>query len=89
MALGASPSGILRMIVRQGMVVAFAGLVVGLAGAFGLTRFMQNLLFGVHPWDPLTFGAIVVLLTLVALAASLVPARRAARIDPVVSLRSE
>jgi ABC-type antimicrobial peptide transport system permease subunit len=89
MALGATPGGILLMVVRQGMIVAAAGVLVGIAGAFVITRFMRGLLYGVAPSDPLTFGAIVTLLGLVALVASYAPARRAARVDPMVSLRSE
>ena len=89
MALGATPRGILLLIVRQGMTVALAGLAIGLAGAFVLTRFMRSLLFGVGASDPVTFVAIALVLAAVALAASYLPARRAARIDPVVSLRSE
>jgi predicted permease len=89
MALGASPQGILLLIVRHGMVLALIGVTVGLVGAFGLARFIQSLLFGVDAADPLTFASISVLLASVALAASYMPARRAARIDPVVSLRSE
>ncbi len=89
LALGATPRGILLLIVRQGMAVALAGVSIGLAAAFALTRLMQSLLFGVRATDPLTFGSIAVLLTLVALAASSIPALRAARIDPMVSLRAE
>lgn len=87
MALGATPRAILLLIVRHGMTVSLVGVGLGIAGAFVLTRFMASLLFGVTASDPLTFTAIAVLLTLVALAASYVPARRAARIDPMVSLR--
>ena len=89
LALGATPHAILMLIVRQGLVVAVSGVSLGLAAAFVLTRFMQSLLFGVNARDPLTFGSIAGLLTLVALAASAIPARRAARIDPMVSLRAE
>jgi predicted permease len=89
LALGATPRAILMLIVRHGLVVAALGVSVGLAGAFVLTRFMQSLLFGVNARDPLTFGSIAGLLTLVALAASAIPARKAARIDPMVSLRVE
>jgi len=89
MALGATPAGILFMVIRQGMTVTIAGLLVGVSGAFVLTRFMRGLLYGVAPSDPLTFIVIVALLSLTALVASYVPARRAARIDPMVSLRSE
>jgi predicted permease len=89
MALGATPRGILLLIVRHGLVVALFGVSIGLAGAFALSRFMQSLLFEVGPADPITFASIAALLSLVALAASYVPARRAARIDPMTSLRSE
>jgi predicted permease len=89
MALGASPRGVRALVVRQGMLMAAVGLGIGLAGAFALTRFMQALLFGVAAADPLTFAAIPLLLALVAVAASYIPARRAARIDPVVALRAE
>jgi ABC-type lipoprotein release transport system permease subunit len=88
-ALGASPRGIRALVVRQGAVIAAMGLAVGVAGAFVLTRFMHSLLFGVRPTDPATFAGIAVVLILIALLASYVPARRAARVDPVVSLRAE
>ena len=87
LALGATPRAILMLIVRQGLIVAVSGVSLGLAAAFALTRFMQSLLFGVNARDPLTFASIAGLLTLVALAASAIPARKAARIDPMVSLR--
>ena len=89
MALGATPKEILMLVVRQGMTVAFVGVVAGLAGALLATRFMTSLLFGVSATDPMTFLGIAVVLCLTALLASYVPARRAARIDPMVSLRSE
>ena len=89
LALGATPRRILVLIVRHGMTVALAGVALGVAGALLLTRFMRTLLFGVTASDPLTFAGIAGLLTLVALLASYLPARRAARIDPMVSLRSE
>ena len=89
MALGASPRAILLLVVGQGAVVAAAGLVIGLGAAFALSRFMESLLFGVGATDPLTFTAIPLALALVALLACYVPARRAAKIDPTVSLRSE
>jgi predicted permease len=89
MALGATPGGILSLVVRKGMILALSGVAIGLAGAFALTRLMQSLLFGVDATDPLTFVAISGLLTLIALIASYIPAQRAARIDPAVSLRYE
>jgi putative ABC transport system permease protein len=89
LALGASPANLRALVVRQGMTVAAAGVALGLGGAFVLTRFMRALLFGVRETDPLTFAAIGTMLALVALAASYVPARRASRVDPIVSLRTE
>jgi ABC-type lipoprotein release transport system permease subunit len=89
LALGAAPRALLMRVVGQGMTIATIGVVLGLIGAVGLTRLMGALLFGVHPTDPLTFGAIALTIALVALVASYVPARRAARIDPMISLRTE
>ena len=89
MALGCTPRGVLALVVRHGMGMAIVGVAIGLAGAFALTRLMSSLLFGVTPSDPLTFGAVSTLLTAVAVLASYVPGRHAARIDPVISLRSE
>jgi predicted permease len=89
LALGASPHGILLLIVRRGMSVACLGLAVGLGSAVLLTRYMATMLFHVDARDPLTFTVIPGLLALAAFAASYAPARRAARIDPMISLRSE
>jgi ABC-type antimicrobial peptide transport system permease subunit len=89
MALGATPREILRLVVRQGLTVAVVGVAAGLVGAWAVTRFMESLLFGISSRDPLTFTVIAALLGLTALLASYVPARRAARIDPMVSLRAE
>ena len=89
LALGATPRRVLGFVLRQGMVLALAGVSVGLAAAVALTRLMRSLLFGVGATDPLTFVAVPGLLVLVALGASYIPARRAAGIDPAVSLRSE
>jgi ABC-type antimicrobial peptide transport system permease subunit len=89
MALGATPRDILSLVLRQGMTLAGLGVGAGLVGAFVLTRFMQSLLFGIAPTDAVTFAAIPLLLVSVALLASYLPARRAARIDPMVSLRCE
>jgi predicted permease len=88
-ALGATRGGILGLVLRQGMVLALCGVAIGLAGAFALTRFMRSLLFGIAETDAVTFAAIPALLTLVALVASYIPARRAAKVDPIVSLRCE
>ncbi|HYL72909.1 MAG TPA: FtsX-like permease family protein, partial [Bryobacteraceae bacterium] len=88
-ALGATERGILTLVVRQGMTLALTGVATGLAGAIALTRFLRTLLFGVNATDPLTFAGIALLLAAIALLASYIPARRAARIDPMVSLRCE
>ena len=89
MALGAQQSGVLRWIAGQGMLVAAAGIGVGLAGAYALSRLLATLLFGIQPRDPLTFAAVAALLSAVALTACLVPARRASRVDPMEALREE
>ena len=88
-AVGAASVDVTRMVLRQGLALAGAGVVVGLASAFGLTRLMSALLYGVSPLDPMTFGTVAVLLTSVALVASYIPARRAAMTDPVEALRAE
>lgn len=89
LALGATPGRVLASVLRQGLSLALAGVAAGLAGAFALTRLMQALLFGVGATDPLTFVAVPGLLVLAALAAAWIPARRAAAVDPALSLRSE
>jgi putative ABC transport system permease protein len=86
MALGAQKSDVIGLVLRQGMILAVIGVLVGLAGAFGLTRFIGSLLFGVAATDPLTFVAIPLLLLFVALVACYLPARRAARLDPKIAL---
>jgi predicted permease len=88
-ALGARRPDVLRLIVGQGVRLVIVGLVLGLAGAAFLTRFMQTLLFGVRPLDPITFTVVSMVLVVVGLLAALVPAWRAATIDPVRALRSE
>ena len=89
MALGAQSRDVMRMVVGEGAKMALVGVAAGLAGAFGLTELMANQLFGVTAHDPLTFAAVAILLTLVALVACYLPARRAVRVDPVVALRCE
>jgi putative ABC transport system permease protein len=89
MALGATRSGILRMVVGRAMVLIVVGIAVGGAGAFALSRYLKSLLFEVKPGDPWTYAGIAILLATVALAASLVPARRATRVDPMIALRYE
>ena len=89
MALGAERWRVLRLVVGQGMGLAALGVVIGLVGAFALTRFLAAQLYGVGATDPVTFGTVAGLLVLVALLASLLPAMRATRVDPVVALRDE
>ena len=89
LALGAQPGDILRLVFRQSFVLIGLGSVAGLAGAVGLTRLLDKFLFGVSATDPLTFGLTVLLLTVVALLACYIPARRAMRVDPMVALRYE
>ncbi|HEY6806527.1 MAG TPA: ABC transporter permease [Pyrinomonadaceae bacterium] len=89
LALGAKTRDVLLMVVRQGMVLAIAGILLGMIGAFVLTRLMKVLLFEVSPTDPVTFIATGSLLILVALLACLIPARRATRVDPLIALRYE
>jgi ABC-type antimicrobial peptide transport system permease subunit len=89
MALGARREEVVGMIVRQGMGIAMAGTIAGAAGAFGLTRLLGGLLYGVEPTDPMTFAVVAIALSAAALAACWGPARRAARINPTAALRHE
>jgi putative ABC transport system permease protein len=89
MALGAARSGILWLVVRRGLVLTLIGIAIGLAGSLALNRLIASQLVGITATDPLTFLAVAVVLTLVAIAACLLPAQRAARVDPMVALRYE
>jgi len=89
LALGATPARILLLVLRKGMALTLLGVVIGLAASFVFTRLMTSLLFGVKAIDPLTFAAVPLLLAFVALLACWIPARRAAKVDPMVALRYE
>ena len=89
MALGATAGSVLSLILKRGAILILIGTAAGLAGAIALTRLIKTLLFGVSPTDPATFALIALLLVLVALIASYIPARRAAKVDPMVALRHE
>jgi predicted permease len=95
MALGASQTDVLKMIVRQGMVLSLIGVALGLGGAYVLTKYLEswmgltNMLYGVEPNDPMTYGIVAALLTVVALIACYLPARRATKVDPMVALRCD
>jgi predicted permease len=89
MALGADKGAVSAMVLRQGLTLAVIGVVVGVVSALGLTRLMSALLYGVSPMDPLTFAAVSIVLTVIALVASYLPARRASATDPVEALRAE
>jgi len=89
MALGARRQEVLLLVVGQGAKLALAGVAIGIAGGLMLTRLLSGLLYGVYATDPLTYGAVAILLMFVALAACFLPARRAMRVDPMVALRYE
>ena len=89
MALGAQASQVRQMVVTQGMGLALAGVVLGLAGAFGLARFITTFLFGVTARDPLVFTGVPIVLTVIAFFAVWLPARRASKVDPLIALRYE
>jgi ABC-type antimicrobial peptide transport system permease subunit len=88
-ALGAQSNEIIKMILRQGLVLIFMGIVVGIAVSLALTRLIEGVLYSVSPADPSTYATIAMLLTVVALLACWLPARRAAKVDPMVALRQE
>jgi putative ABC transport system permease protein len=89
MALGGQRRDVLRLIVGDGARLTFAGILIGIVGALGVSRLMASLLFEVKPTDPAIFAAVAILLAVVALAACYIPARRATRTDPMVALRNE
>jgi ABC-type antimicrobial peptide transport system permease subunit len=89
MAIGAQPRDVLRLVLGQGLRLTLAGVGLGLVAAFGLTRFLRAALFGVTSTDPVTYALVAAFLTLVALIAAWVPARHAARFDPLIALRGD
>jgi ABC-type antimicrobial peptide transport system permease subunit len=88
-SLGARRRDVMSLVVRQGLMLAGVGIAVGLTGAFALTRMLSSLLYGVNATDPLTFAGVTGLLAAVAIAASVLPAWRATRVDPGIALRCE
>jgi ABC-type antimicrobial peptide transport system permease subunit len=88
-ALGAQREDILRMVIAQGSGAVLFGIAAGLAAALALTRVMATLLYGVKPTDVVTFASVAIALALIALAACVIPARRATRVDPIIALRYE
>ncbi|HEU5179794.1 MAG TPA: FtsX-like permease family protein, partial [Candidatus Polarisedimenticolia bacterium] len=89
MAMGARPADVLHLVLRQGMVPVLLGIAIGLAASAYLTRLVSGLVTGVNAIDPVTFVGVSLVLAAVAVIASWVPARRAARVDPLIALRSE
>jgi len=89
MALGAQPRDVLRLVIRQGMMLTFSGLLIGIAGGLAVTRVMNEMLFGVTATDAVTYVSVGGLLVVVALLACYVPARRATKVDPLTALRYE
>jgi ABC-type antimicrobial peptide transport system permease subunit len=89
MALGAETQDVLKLVIGEGLLLTLIGMAIGVGAAFGLTRFLSDLLYGVSAVDPLTFGVIALLLLGVALLACWLPARRATKVDPMIALRCE
>ena len=89
LALGATPENLHRLVMKRGVTTAAVGIIFGIAGALGLTRFMQSLLFETTPNDPLVYAAVAVVMLGAAALACWLPARRAAKADPIVALRAE
>ena len=89
MALGAGQGQVLNLVLGQGLGIALIGIVLGIGGAFALSRVTSSLLYGVSPSDPLTYGAVAVVIALVATAACIVPSHRATRVDPLEAIRAE
>jgi ABC-type antimicrobial peptide transport system permease subunit len=89
MALGADNGQVMRMIMGQGLAIAAIGILIGIAGAYALSRLTASLLYGVSPSDPLTFVTVAGVITIVAAAACLVPTRRAMRVDPLEAIRAD
>jgi ABC-type antimicrobial peptide transport system permease subunit len=88
-ALGAGRWDIIRLVVREGLIVTVVGIVIGIGAAFALTRLIANQLYGVTPMDPLTIATVALLLTAVAMLACVIPSRHAAKVDPLRALRVE
>jgi putative ABC transport system permease protein len=86
-ALGATPSDLIRMVLRQGVLLTVVAIAIGLAAAVAMTRFMASMLFDVAPRDPLTFALVAVVLAGVSVTATLIPALRAMKVNPIVALR--
>ena len=89
MALGAEPRDVRAMMLRQGLALALWGIVLGVIGAFGITRIIGSLLYNVTPTDPVAFGGVATLMLLIAAIAAYLPARRATEVDPLTALRAE
>jgi putative ABC transport system permease protein len=89
LALGAQQSDILKLVLRQGLGMALIGIGIGLVGAFGVGQLMSSLLYGISSMDPVTFAVVILIFLFCALMASYSPARKAARIEPMITLRAE